>query len=67
MRKNGVMVLSHLVLNDMMRVKGHIARLALRLRDDSPRIAALARLFFHELASRAHKVKGPADCRQTSP
>ena len=55
-RKNAVMVLSHLVLNDMMRVMGHVARLALRLQDSVPSIAALARLFFHELASRAHKV-----------
>ena len=56
-RKNAVLVLTHLVLNDMMKVKGHIAGLALRLRDPSPRIADLARLFFHELAARAHKVR----------
>ena len=51
------MVLSHLVLNDMVKVKGHVAKLALRLKDASPAIAALARLFFHELAARAHKVR----------
>ena len=27
-RKNALMVLTHLILNDMMKVKGHIARMA---------------------------------------
>ncbi len=52
-RKNCLMVLSHLILNDMMKVKGHIVRLALCLCDDDPRIAALARLFFHALSTKA--------------
>jgi condensin complex subunit 1 len=55
-RKNALMVLSHLILNDMMKVKGHIARLALCLEDEQPRIAALAQLFFHELAKKEYKV-----------
>ena len=55
-RKNCLMVLSHLILNDMMKVKGHIARLALCLQDDEPRIAALASVFFHELSRKASKV-----------
>ena len=58
-RKNAVLVLTHLVLNDMVKVKGQITALALRLRDPCPRIADLARLFFHELAGRAHKVSSP--------
>ena len=57
MRKTSLMVLTHLILNDMMKVKGHVAALALRLRDDEPRIAALAALFFHELANKAYKVR----------
>ncbi len=56
MRKNCLMVLSHLILNDMMKVKGHIARLALCLQDDDPRIAGLAQVFFHELSRKASKV-----------
>lgn len=31
MRKNALMVLTHLILNDMMKVKGHIARMAMCL------------------------------------
>lgn len=50
------MVLSHLILNDMMKVKGHIARIALCLQDPDPSIASMAQLFFHELARRASKV-----------
>ncbi|KAK9792029.1 hypothetical protein WJX73_005287 [Symbiochloris irregularis] len=58
-RKTALMVLSHLILNDMMKVKGHIARLALCLRDSEPRIADLAALFFHELNAKASKGSNP--------
>ena len=57
MRKTCLMVLSHLILNDMMKVKGHIARLALCLQDADPRIAGLAQVFFHELSRKAFKVR----------
>ena len=51
-RKHALTVLSHLVLNDMMKVKGHIADMALCLEDPEPSIASLARLFFFELSHR---------------
>jgi condensin complex subunit 1 len=51
-RKHALTVLSHLVLNDMMKVKGHIADMALCLEDAEPSIASLARLFFFELSHR---------------
>ena len=57
MRKTCLMVLSHLILNDMMKVKGHIARLALCLQDDDQRISGLAHVFFHELSRKAFKVR----------
>ena len=53
------MVLTHLILNDMMKVRSHISQLALRLQDDDPRIASLAQLFFHELSRKAFKVHAP--------
>lgn len=59
MRKNCLMVLSHLILNDMMKVKGHIARLALCLQDPDERVAGLAQVFFHELSRKAFKVGLP--------
>jgi condensin complex subunit 1 len=51
-RKHALTVLSHLVLNDMMKVKGHIADMARCLEDETASIAALARLFFFELSHR---------------
>ncbi|KAF8395656.1 hypothetical protein HHK36_019606 [Tetracentron sinense] len=51
-RKNAVLVLSHLILNDMMKVKGYINEMAMRLEDEEERIASLAKLFFHELSKK---------------
>ena len=58
-RKNGLMVLTHLILNDMMKVKGHIAKVAVCLEDEDSRVSALARLFFHELAKKEYKGTSP--------
>ncbi|KAL0043109.1 hypothetical protein WJX79_009421 [Trebouxia sp. C0005] len=58
-RKNSLMVLTHLIMNDMMKVKGHIARMALCLQDPHPRIKDLAHLFFHELAQKNYKGTSP--------
>ena len=49
-RKHALMVLSHLILNDMLKVKGHVSTIAKLLLDPTPRIASLAELFFHELS-----------------
>ncbi|XP_074306747.1 condensin-1 complex subunit CAP-D2 isoform X2 [Silene latifolia] len=51
-RKNAVLVLSHLILNDMMKVKGHINEMAARIEDEDERIANLAKLFFTELSKK---------------
>jgi hypothetical protein len=51
-RKNALMVLTHLILNDMIKVKGEICEMAVCTEDADPRIAALAKLFFHELAKK---------------
>jgi condensin complex subunit 1 len=37
------MVLTHLILNDMVKVKGQISEMAICLEDAEPRIADLAR------------------------
>lgn len=59
-RKNSLMVLTHLIMNDMMKVKGNIARMALCLQDPHPRIKDLAHLFFHELSQKSYKVSTDA-------
>ncbi|XP_042451953.1 condensin complex subunit 1-like isoform X1 [Zingiber officinale] len=51
-RKNAVLVLSHLILNDMMKVKGYIYEMTMRIEDEDERIASLAKLFFNELSKK---------------
>lgn len=51
-RKNTLMVLSHLILNDMIKVKGQISEMAICIEDEEERISDLARLFFHELSQK---------------
>ena len=45
-------VLTHLILNDMVKVRGQISAIALAIEDSDPKIADLAKHFFHELASK---------------
>ena len=52
MRKNTLQVLTHLILNDMVKVKGNISEMATCIMDADERIAALAKQFFHELAKK---------------
>jgi len=47
-RKNALMVLSHLLLNDMIKLTGFAHMLAKCLEDPEPRIADFAKLFFSE-------------------
>lgn len=51
-RTNALSVLSHLILNDMIRVKGQIALLVLLLDDPSEHIQTLAKVFFTEWGKR---------------
>lgn len=53
-RKNAVLVLSHLILNDMMKVKGHITEMTLRLEDEDLNISNSVKLFFHELSKKGN-------------
>ena len=43
-RKNTLMVLSHLILNDMVKIKGQVGAIAVCLNDPEPRVADLTRL-----------------------
>ena len=51
-RRSCVMVLSHLILNDMMKVKGYISDLTVCMEDSDDVVASQARLFIHELSKR---------------
>jgi hypothetical protein len=47
-------VLTHLILNDMIKVKGQISEMAICIVDHDERIASLAKLFFNELAKKVN-------------
>ncbi|KAL8621609.1 hypothetical protein ACOMHN_036842 [Nucella lapillus] len=53
-RKYTLQVLTHLILNDMVKVKGQISELACCIVDGDDQIAGLAKLFFHELAKKGN-------------
>jgi condensin complex subunit 1 len=53
-RGQTLMVLTHLILNDMVKVKGQVAEMVLSLEDSEPRTADLAKLFFQELSKRGN-------------
>lgn len=55
-KKNALMVLSHLVLNGMVKVKGQISEMAKCLEDDNQSIRDLTRLFFSEFAAKDNAV-----------
>jgi condensin complex subunit 1 len=51
-RKNSLMVLTHLVLNGMIKVRGQISEMARCLEDENTEIQEFAKLFFSELANK---------------
>ena len=55
-RHNTVIVLTHLILNDMVKVKGQISEMALCLEDDEQRIVDRTKLFFHELSQKVRNI-----------
>lgn len=55
-KKNTLMVLTHLILNGMVKVKGQLGEMAICLVDKDARISDLARLFFTELTSKDNAV-----------
>ncbi|KAJ3103470.1 Condensin complex subunit [Phlyctochytrium planicorne] len=55
-KKNALMVLTHLVLNGMVKVKGQISEMAKCIVDEDTRISDLAKLFFSELSTKDNAV-----------
>eukprot|EP01133_Synstelium_polycarpum_P014873 gene14873-17588_t len=53
-RNNTLMVLTHLILNDMIKVKGQIADMTICLEDSDPRIVYNAKLFFNTLSGKGN-------------
>ena len=55
-KKNTLMVLTHLILNGMIKVKGQLGEMAKCLEDPDERIADLAKLFFSELSTKDNAI-----------
>lgn len=55
-RKNTMQILTHLILNDMVKVKGQISEMAMCIVDTDDRINGLAKLFFSELSKKGNAV-----------
>lgn len=53
-RENTLMILIHLILNDMIKVKGQVSYVVLCLIDSDDKIRSLTQLFFTELAKRSN-------------
>ena len=53
-RSNTLTVLTHLILNDMIKVKGQISDMALLIVDAVTKISNMAKLFFTELARKGN-------------
>ncbi|OLY84655.1 Condensin complex subunit 1 [Smittium mucronatum] len=52
-KRTMLMVLTHLILNGMIKIKSHLGELAICLEDPDVRISQLTKLFFQELASKS--------------
>lgn len=55
-KKNTLMVLTHLILNGMIKVKGQLGEMAKCLVDENERIKGLAELFFKELSTKDNAI-----------
>ena len=53
-RRHTLMVLTHLLLNDMIKVKGNVSEVALCLEDNDQSIRDMSKLLFFELAKRSN-------------
>lgn len=51
---NTMKIMTRLILNDMVKVKGQISEMATCLEDDDSRIAELAKSFFAELSKKVY-------------
>ncbi|VDC02883.1 unnamed protein product [Peniophora sp. CBMAI 1063] len=55
-KKNTLMVLTHLILNGMIKVKGQLAEMAKCIEDGEQRVSDLAKLFFNELSTKDNAI-----------
>jgi condensin complex subunit 1 len=61
-KKNTLMVLTHLILNGMIKVKGQLGEMAKRVEDPETRITELAKLFFKGLSGKDNAIFNQIVC-----
>ena len=57
-RKSALMVISHMILNGVLKGRGQMAPVAACLEDSEQKVADLARLFFHEVSINIKRRRG---------
>lgn len=55
-RQQALMVITHLILNDMLKLKGEIVDICMLLEDEDERIRDQVKLFLHELHSKGNHI-----------
>jgi condensin complex subunit 1 len=55
-KKDSLMVLTHLILNGMVKVKGQLGEMAKCVEDEEQRVSDLAKLFFKELSTKDNAI-----------
>lgn len=55
-RRNALLVLTHLTLTGLIKIKGQVGEIARCILDADERVAGLARMFFHEMAGRDNAI-----------
>jgi condensin complex subunit 1 len=55
-RRQALMVITHLILNDMLKLKGEIVDICMLLEDPDDRIKDQVKLFLHELHTKSNHV-----------
>lgn len=55
-RQQALMVITHLILNDMLRLRGEIVDICMLLEDEDERIKDQVKLFLHELHSKGNHI-----------
>ena len=53
-KRHGMMVLTHLILNDMIKVKGNVCEVAMLIVSDDSTLSDMSRLLFNELSKRSN-------------
>jgi condensin complex subunit 1 len=55
-KKDSLMVLTHLILNGMVKIKGQLGEMAKCVEDEDRRVSDLAKLFFKELSTKDNAI-----------